>query len=407
MIFCGRNLAWFGLVGVISSLATAQTDSGQRPDPLSRQQTPTIADFDPASMLQVKQTPLTSAAHGVIDIHGHFGMRLKGNSESLQQYVDIMDRHNIRLSVSLDARLGDEERHLDFLQPFSDRFLVFCHIDFIGAGNSDDPATHACNGPDFVRKVCLQLASARKKGIVGLKFFKSFGLRYRNTDGSLIRIDDPRFDPIWKTCADLNMPVLIHTGDPAAFFEPINEKNERYEELLRHPDWSFHGQDFPERNELLDARNNVIRKHPQTIFIGAHLGGNPEDLAAVADWLQRLPNFYVEFSSRIAELGRQPFTAREFFLQYQDRILFGTDGPWPEERLTYYWRFLETHDEYFRYSEKRPPPQGLWRIYGLKLPDDVLKKVYFENAVKLLPAAKAKYASSALDHQGNKKSLSK
>ena len=352
---------------------------------------PTIAEYSPESMLRSPRTLLKSAEFGVIDIHGHFGMRLKGNKESLQKYVEVMDRNSIRLSVSLDARLGDEEQHLSFLEEHLERFIVFCHIDFIGEGRPGKPETHACNRTDFVRRVCLQLEAAQKKGIAGLKFFKSFGLRFRNTDGSLIQIDDRRFDPIWQCCARLNMPILIHTGDPAAFFEPVNPKNERFEELFRHPNWSFFGDEFPSRIELLEARNNVIGRHPETKFIGAHLAGNPEDLATVAKWLERYPNLFVEFSSRIAELGRQPFTARKFFLKYPDRILFGTDGPWPEERLTYYWRFLQTQDEYFRYSEKRPQPQGMWRIYGLDLPKETLKKIYYENALRLLPRARESY----------------
>ena len=352
---------------------------------------PTIDKFTPQSMLKVKRSELKKARAPVIDIHGHFGFRLKGDSDALQRYVEVMDRNNIALSISLDAILGKEEDHLKFLQPFANRFLVFCHIDFIGNGNKNAPKTHACNQPGFVRNVCRQLESAKSKGIVGLKFFKQFGLGYKNRDGSLIRIDDQRFDPIWQTCGKLGFPVIIHTADPAAFFEPIDENNERYEELLRHPDWSFFGDAFPSRKELLDARNNVIRRHPKTVFIGAHLANNPEDLDAVGKWLDELPNLVVEFSSRIAELGRQPFTAKKFFIKYQDRILFGTDGPWPEQRLFYYWRFLETADEYFPYSEKSPQPQGLWFIYGMKLPKEVLNKVYFENAFKVLPSAKLKY----------------
>ena len=386
----------FGIFAVLGSMLTAQTDTPDRSERI-----PTISEYAPESMLRARKTLLQQAAFGVIDIHGHFGRRLKGSQEGLEKYVDLMNRHQIRLSVSLDATLGNEEQHLDYLKPFADRFIVFCHIDFVGSGKRDEPSTHACNQPGFIRNTCLQLEAARKKGIVGLKFFKSFGLGFRNPDGSLIKIDDSRFDPIWKCCARLKMPVLIHTGDPAAFFEPINPKNERYEELLRHPDWSFHGKDYPSRQALLQARNRVIKKHPNTVFIGAHMGGNPEDLNEVGRWLDELPNLFVEFSSRIAELGRQPYTAKEFFLRYQDKILFGTDGPWPEERLTYYWRFLETRDEHFRYSEKRPQPQGLWRIHGLGLPRDVLQKVYFQNALKLLPELSRRYQAIGNNTSGS------
>ena len=360
----------------------------------SNNKVPTIDNYAPKSMLRVKNSGLTKARFPVIDIHGHFGVRLKGDDEALQRYIEVMDRNNIVLSTTLDATLGKEDSHLSFIKPFKSRFIVFCHIDFVGEGNRDDPSTHACNQPGFARDVCQKMRMAKQKGIVGLKFFKQFGLGYRNRDGSLIRIDDRRFDPIWKTCAELDFPVLIHTADPAAFFEPINDKNERYEELLRHPNWSFFGDEFPSRQELLNARNAVVGRHPKTKFIGAHMGNNPEDLEEVGRWLEKYPNLFVEFSSRIGELGRQPYTSREFFLKYPDRILFGTDGPWPEERLRYYWRFLETKDEYFRYSEKTPQPQGLWFIYGIHLPEDILRKVYFENAIKVLPIAKRRYESS-------------
>jgi predicted TIM-barrel fold metal-dependent hydrolase len=314
-----------------------------------------------------------------------------------------MDRNQIVLSASLDAVLGQEEQHLDFLKDYDDRFLVFCHIDFVGDGDPERPATHACNQSNFVRICCEQLAEAEKKGIAGLKIFKQFGLKFQNADGSLIAIDDLRFDPIWRTCGELGMPVLIHTGDPAAFFQPLDQSNERLEELLRHPDWSFHGDAYPARDELLRARNEVIRRHPQTQFIGAHMAGNPEDLATVGRWLDELPNLYVEISSRIGELGRQPYTARRFFLNHQDRILFGTDGPWPEERLSCYWRFLETFDEYFPYSEKRPPPQGLWFIYGLGLPDDVLRKIYAQNSIRLFPTIRARWHANRNSGQEHKK----
>ena len=226
---------------------------------------------------------------------------------------------------------------------------------------------------------------ASAEGVSGLKVFKQFGLEYKNPDGSLIKIDDPRWDPIWQACGDAGIPVIIHTSDPAAFFEPIDAKNERYEELMRHPDWSFYGDQFPSRMELLNARNNVIARHPNTQFIGAHIANHAEDLSVVAKWLDEYPNLWIEPASRISELGRQPFTAREFLVRYANRLLFGTDGPWPEQRLRLYWQFFETHDEYIAYSEKSPPPQGFWNIYGVDLPDDVLRKMYYENASKLIP----------------------
>jgi len=349
--------------------------------------------FRPQATLKVKSHPLTHAKFPVVDVHTHFRYRLRHSPKQLDQFVKLMDRHNIAVCVSLDGRLDDDlEEHKSYLwTKYSDRFIIFANVDWQGNGKKDDPGSWDCQRPDFGRRVAKQLAAAKKQGVSGLKIFKRFGLGYRNPDGSLIKIDDPRWDPIWKACGELGLPILIHTADPAAFFSPIDEKNERWEELHRHPEWSFPPDKFPTREQLLSARNRVIARHPKTIFIGAHMANNPEDLKAVGRWLNDYPNLYVEFASRIGELGRQPYTARKFFMKYQDRILYGTDGPWPEKRISLYWRFLETYDENFPYSEKFPPPQGFWNIYGIGLPDSVLRKVYSENAKKIVPGVKAKW----------------
>lgn len=376
---------------MIPALATAQTKSGaQTVSQDDSRNDPTLRNFDPKPALKVAKTDLKRAKFQVIDIHTHFGFRLRGDREELAKYVRVMDSNNIAVSVSLDAKLGNEEDHLQFIgQGYEKRIAAFVHIDFQGAGRKDDPKTWASSQPGFVRNCVEQLRAAKEKGILGVKFFKSFGLTDKNADGSLIKIDDPRFDPIWKSCGELGLPVIIHTADPVAFFQPIDAHNERWEELSRHPDWSFHGDAFPDRDELLAARNRVFARHPNTTFIGAHVANNSEDLADVSKWLDQYPNLVIGFGSRINELGRQPYTARKFFLKYQDRILFATDGPWPELRLSYYWRFLETFDEYFPYSEKSPQPQGMWRIYGIGLPDDVLKKIYHENAIRVVPGMSA------------------
>lgn len=352
-----------------------------------------LSRFRPESTLKVKQTPLTRARFPVVDIHTHFRYRLKHAPELLDEYVKLMDRNNIAVCVSLDGKLGDDfDEHAKYLwTKYPDRFLIFANVDWIGDGRSDDPATWDCQREDFAHRTALALAAARQKGASGLKLFKQFGLGYRNPDGSFIKIDDPRWDPIWRKCGELGLPVIIHTADPAAFFRTIDETNERWEELHRHPEWSFPADTFPSRQALLEARNRVIGRHPRTTFIGAHMANNSEDLATVAGWLEKFPNLYLEFASRIGELGRQPYTARDFMLDHADRVLFGTDGPWPETRIRLYWRFLETFDENFPYSEKPFPPQGLWNIYGLGLPDDVLTKVYHGNAIRILPGLKSKF----------------
>lgn len=349
-----------------------------------------LEHFRPRPMLKVDEHRLTRAKYPVVDVHTHPRYRLRHSPELLDAFVKLMDQHNIAVCVSLDGQLGhDLADHKKYLwTKYRDRFVIFANIDWQGDGDPEKPATWDCHRPDFGRRMARALAEAKEQGVSGLKLFKQFGLGYRNPDGSLIKIDDPRWDPIWQACGELGLPVLIHTADPAAFFEPIDATNERWEELRRNPDWSFYGPEFPSREELLEARNRVIARHPKTMFIGAHVANNPEDLATVGRWLDTYPNLYLDIAARIAELGRQPYTARKFFLRYSDRILFGTDGPRVHERLTYHWRFMETEDEYFPYAENPFPPQGLWRIYGLHLPDEVLQKVYYQNAAQLIPGVK-------------------
>ena len=352
-----------------------------------------LRNFRPESKLRVSENPPQRAKFAVVDVHTHFHGRLRGNEQALDDFVDLMDRNGIAVCTSLDGKLGDQlDQHRRYLwAKYPDRFVIFANIDWLGDGQKRDPATWQCHRPGFAERTVAQLREAKQQGLIsGLKLFKRFGLTYRNPDGSLIKIDDPRWDPIWTACGELQIPVIIHTADPAAFFDPVDAKNERWEELSRHPDWSFYGDKFPSREELLSARNRMIAKHPKTQFIGAHIANNSEDLATVSKWLDTYPNLWVEPASRIGELGRQPFTSRDFLIKYADRILFGTDGPWPETRVKLYWRFFETRDESFPYSEKVPPPQGLWQIYGVDLPDDVLQKLYFQNAAKLIPCVAEK-----------------
>lgn len=346
-----------------------------------------LDQYQPKSMLQTPSTHPQRAKFPVVDVHVHPRLKLRGVPEQLDEFVRVMDQQNIAVCVSLDGQLGEKlEEHKRYLWTrYADRFVIFANIDWQGDGNDEDPGSWACNRPGFGRHMADALADAKQRGAAGLKIFKQLGLGYRNPDGSLIAVDDPRWDPIWAACGKLGMPVLIHTADPLAFFQPFDRFNERWEELNRHPDWSFAGEEFPSHAQLLAARNRVISRHPETVFIGAHVANYPENLREVGVWLEKYPNLYVEIAARIAELGRQPFTARKFFVQYADRILFGTDGPRPPSRLIPHWRLLETRDEYFPYAENQYPPQGFWNIYGLDLPDEVIRKIYAENAVKLIP----------------------
>lgn len=346
--------------------------------------------------LIVPESRIEQASFPVIDVHTHFFVKGKHDSELLDRYVEMMDRNRIAVSVSLDGTLGPQlEAHTAYLwSKYPDRFAIFANIDFRGKGKLEDPSSWACNQASFVFDTVETLRAEVKRGrVCGLKFFKDFGLRWKNADGSLIRIDDPRWDPIWDSCAELGIPVLMHTADPSAFFRPLDQTNERIGELQARPEWAFTGPEFPNRESLHRARNAILARHPKTQFIAAHFGNDAEDLAELSGWLEAYPNLYVEFSSRINELGRQPYSSRRFFEKFQDRILLGTDGPFPEQRLRIYWRFLETQDEYFHYSEKSPPPQGDWRIFGIGLPGELLEKVYHKNACRIIPGLSKKLQS--------------
>lgn len=384
---CLKAQTVFLLILLLGDAACAQDPANGESDGVQASQGLLLKDFRPKPQLRVAQNLRARAAFPVADVHTHFFFKLRSSEQALDDYVAVMDRNGIAVCSSLDGNLnGRLAEHKKFLwSKYKDRFVIFANVDWRGDGAENDPASWACHRPGFAERTAQQLADAVKGGVSGLKLFKSFGLEYRNPDGSLVEVDDRRFDPIWEACGELGIPVIIHTADPAAFFEPIDETNERWEELSRHPDWSFHGPAFPSRQHLLMARNRVIARHPKTKFIGAHVANCSEDLAMVASWLDEYPNLYIETASRISELGRQPLTARKFLIRYCDRILFGTDGPWPEARLHINWRFFETADESFDYSEKVPPPQGMWQIHGLHLPEVVLKKLYFENACQLIP----------------------
>jgi predicted TIM-barrel fold metal-dependent hydrolase len=329
-----------------------------------------LIDWRPASQLVVKETKIIKAKFPVIDIHNHLG-----DLDQTEHYLSEMDKAGVWKCVSLDARSQDDfyKEHIRVSHTTSkDRFLLFFRPDF-----------SKIDEPNFGENEARRLEEAVKMGCRGLKISKRLGLGFKDKSGKLINVDDSRIDPIWERCGELGIPVEIHISDPKAFFTPLDQHNERYDELCGHPDWLFYGDQFPSKEGLLEQRNCVIKKHPNTIFIGAHFGNLPEELEVVGKWLDIYPNFYVDIDARISELGRQPYTARRFFIKYQDRILFGTDTPCNAEAYRLYFRFLETDDEYID-----PTPahklQGRWMIYGLYLPDDVLEKIYNKNALKIL-----------------------
>jgi predicted TIM-barrel fold metal-dependent hydrolase len=373
---------------LLAQTAAQQPSSGALP----------LTEFQPKSMLVVPETRVERAKFPVIDVHTHLTFRARGvagvsHGEAMRaiatpdELLPIMDRRNVQTMVNLTGGVGSglKETVGRLQQPHPGRFVVFT-----------EPSWDRLLEPGFPRWQADELARAKDAGAKGVKVLKTLGLYLREqiTTGPLVKIDDPRFDPMWEACGTLGLPVAIHVSDPEAFFLPIDRFNERYEELHAHPDWSFHGKDFPSNAELLAARDRVLARHPATTFIGLHVGHGAENLAAVSQALDRFANFHVEIGARVGELGRQPRASRKFFEKYQDRILFGTDAVprgtqtpqqiFGDDLYTIYFRFLETEDEYFDYAPAPVPPQGRWRIYGLGLPDEILRKVYNENAKRLL-----------------------
>jgi predicted TIM-barrel fold metal-dependent hydrolase len=332
-----------------------------------------LKDFHPVPMLHAPAHKVDRAKYYVIDMHNHANdaMRIDDHMPP-ERIVEIMNNTNVKTVVILTGMWGDKLQAVidEMVKPYPGRFIVFSQIDF---SKIDDA--------NFSQEMVAQLDDAVKRGARGLKQLKDLGLNVRDKSGKLIAIDDPRLDPIWEECGRLGIPVSIHVSDPEAFFHPADGKNERYEELAEHPDWSFFGPQFPTKEALLAARDRMFAEHPHTTFVALHMANWPENLDYVSHLLDTLPNVMVEFGAREAELGRQPRRAREFFIKYQDRIMFGTDNGMDEEMYRNHFRWLETADEYFDYWGY--PGQGRWEIYGMDLPDTVLEKIYHKNAEKM------------------------
>lgn len=394
--------SWMGSVGAAFLAGTGKSEGASRengpPDSAPEKMHLELSDFQPKSMLHVRETKIPRARFPVIDIHTHLswaatsrnGVFLGEKMNYLagpRELLEVMDRKNLRTLVNLTGGIGAGllETIQKYQTAFPGRFIIFT-----------EPWWGKTNEPGYPQFQADEIEKARRAGAGGLKVLKTLGLYLREniTTGPLVKVDDRRFDPMWEACAALNMPVAIHTADPEAFFLPIDRFNERFEELNNHPDWSFYGKDFPGFKELMEARNRLYARHPKTRFISLHVGNDAENLGFVSECLDRFPNMSVEIAARIGELGRQPRASRRFFEKYQDRILFGTDAVphgvetpqqiFGDELYEIYYRFLETEDEYFDYAPAPKPPQGRWQIYGLGLPESILKKVYYENASRLL-----------------------
>jgi uncharacterized protein len=367
----------------VSHAGSAQQASppGQlRPRPAEGKQPefppPSIRDYKPRSTLVVPQHPVPRAKFPVVDMHGHpFAGPGPVTPEAYEAIVKTMEGQNLQLMVNVSGTSGDRlKQMLEVIRtsPYPDRMVVFTTINF------RDPI-----GPGFGVRTAKQIEEDVKNGAKGLgEIMKNFGLTAKKTDGTRLKLDDPELDPIWEACARLRIPVHIHTADPAEFFEPIDFQNERWLELSLYPDRRYSDRSrFPSFEQLMAERDSLFARHPQTHFIVAHMGWHANDLARLGAMFDRMPNLSTEVGAVLYDIGRQPRAAHEFFLKYQDRIMFGKDAYQPDE-YPYYWRVFETNDEYFDYYRDY---HAFWKIYGIGLPDTVLRKLYYQNAMKLTP----------------------
>ena len=329
----------------------------------------TFEEYNPTSTLVVPKHFVKRAKFPFIDVHGH---QYRMPTQDLAPVVAAMDTLNMSIMVNLSGRSGEEliKSVANIKENFPNRFVVFANINFEGL-----------DGTGWAEKKADQLALDVKNGAKGLKIYKSLGLRNKDVDGKRIAIDDVRLDPIWKKCAELGIPVLIHSADPKSFWDDFDKDNERWLELKTHPRRKRSDTNPVSWDQIMNEQHNMFKRHPETTFINAHMGWYSNDLGKLAKLLDALPNMNVGIGAIIAELGRQPRFAKAFFEKYQDRVLFGKDSWQPDEFPTYF-RVLETADEYFPYHKKY---HAFWSMYGLDLSDEVLKKVYYKNALRLVP----------------------
>jgi len=328
-----------------------------------------VEEYDPRSTLVVPEHPLTKAKFPFIDVHNHQWIM---PIQDLENLVEEMDSLNMGVMVNLSGFRGKIlEWSLDNVaENYPERFVVFLNLNF---ENLDDPG--------WPEEPLMMLQVGVKQGVKGLKVYKELGLSEQDNNGNRIPVNDPRLDPIWAKCGELGIPVLIHSGEPNSFWKPKDKFNERWLELKQYPGRYRNPENLPSFDSVMAEQHAVFRKHPNTKFINAHLGWYGNDLKKLGELMDEFPNMYTEIGAVLAELGRQPKAARAFFIAYQDRILFGKDTYNMEEYYTYF-RVLETEDEYFDYYRKR---HANWKMYGLGLPDSVLRKVYFENALNVIP----------------------
>jgi uncharacterized protein len=335
---------------------------------------PSIVDYRPKSTLVTPEHPVPKAKYPAVDVHGHIAGNL-ASAETLAAFVAKLDSIGVGVFISADETSGAAlQQRIDLVRnsPYKDRVRFFTGLPVRGSGV----------GPGWAEKAVAQLEADVKAGAVGVgEVSKGFGMTARKADGSRLAVDESALDPFWAACARLGIPAFIHTAEPPEFFNEPDMHNERWLELSLFADRRNYQPEKVKFEQLMTERNNLFRKHPKTKFIAAHFGWHAHDLARAAKMLDEFPNVYVELGAVLYDLGRQPRSAHDFFVKYQDRILFGKDTFEPEE-YPYYWRVFETRDEYFDYYRDY---HAFWKMYGMELPDVVLRKIYYENAMKLIP----------------------
>ena len=344
----------------------------------NKQNIMSFEDYDPPSSLVVEGEEIKRAKFPFVDVHSH---QWRMPTMDLNELVSEMDEINMKFIINLsgsgfgpqtvkDIYFDESIKNISENQP--DRIGLFVNVDF----NSIDVENHIESQVKIIR-------NAVAKGAIGLKVYKSLGLTNKDSKGNRVRVDDERLGPIWEVCGELNIPVLIHSADPFQFWLPKDNQNERWFELKEKPGRFYGDNSFiPPFEEIIKEQHTIFERHNNTTFINAHFGWMGNDLNKLGRHLDKYPNVMTEFGAVVAELGRQPKTARQFFIDYQDRIMFGKDSYNKEEFYTYF-RILESDDEYFDYFRKR---HAFWKMYGLNLPDEVLKKVYYENALRVFPS---------------------
>jgi predicted TIM-barrel fold metal-dependent hydrolase len=354
-------------------VAAAEQSSQKRP-PAQEQRTPTIEEYQPKSTLVTKERKIERAKFPFIDIHSH---HWNPTPEHVEDLIKGMDSINLRILVNLSGGTGEELRKTVATMKgrYPDRFVVFANM------NYDD-----LNASGFGKRAAARLEQDVKNGAQGLKIFKDFGMDLKYANGQRVHVDDPEFDPVFEKCAELKIPVLIHVAEPSAFFDPWDYSNERWLELKQFPGRARPPAEYPPFETLMTERNHLFAKHPRTNFIAAHLAFHGNDLERLGKLFDAYPNVNVDIAAVLAELGRQPYSAHDFLIKYQDRILMGKDI-YEVNEYKWYFRCMETRDEYFDYYRKR---HAFWRIYGFEVPDEVLKKVYYKNALRLVPGMDAR-----------------